>query len=156
MTARNDYHGSATQICVSDQALSDGEFLVSGTNGTITELDLSAASAKWTSVILVLTATCSADPGTDASVDIYLWETEVDGTNDELAPTVADKKGADWRGSFRVPDDVGTATFYVKEEISTVAVKSAKVSIVFREGENTVDLDSGVTVDVEGFGFNDT
>jgi len=133
MTSRNDYQGAQAEVCSSDQALSDGEFLVDGTNGTITPFDNSIATRQWTSARLVLTATPSADPGTNPVVDIYIWETDVDGTKDEIAPTTADQKGAEYAGSFRVPNDQGTTEFSVKELVSLVGVKLPSFSIVFRE-----------------------
>ena len=156
MTARNDFGGSQVEVCSSDQTLSDGEFLVDGTNGTITPFDNSIATRQWTSARLTLTATPAADPGTDATIDVYIWETDVDGTKDEVPPTVADKQGADWVESFRIPDDMGTTEFSVTLLVSLVGVKLPSFSIVPREGENVADMASGVTVKIEGASFNDS
>jgi len=155
MTARNDFDGTSAERLVTSAALGDGEFTVSGTTGTITEFDNSGASDKWTSAKLVLSATYDADPGDNTTIDIYRWETSIDGSNDELAPSLDEANAAVCVGSFKVPNDVATAAFYLTTIVSLVGVKKCKFAISPNNG-STMELESGATLDVEGYGFNDT
>jgi len=152
MTARNDFDGSLPTFITTTGTIADGVYSYAS-NATIVEFDNTGASDKWTSMMMVLSATCASDPTDDTTVDIYMFETEIDGTSghDEVGPEAAEANQAKYLGGFKVPD--GTSAFYARATISLVGIKKCKFSILNSTG---VTLSSGATVKAEGFGFNDS
>jgi len=151
MTARNDFDGSMSTFITTTGTIADTKFSYVS-NATVTEFDNTGASDKWTSMMLVLSATCDSDPGDDTTVDIYRFETEIDGTpgHDEVGPDLDEANQATYIGSFKIPD--GTTAFYSRATISMVGIKKCKFSI--KNGTGVI-LESAATVKNEGFGFND-
>lgn len=153
MTARNDFDGSMATFITTTGTIADGVFSVASTNATLIEFDNTASSDKWTSCMIVLSATCATDPGDGTTIDIYMFETEIDGTvgHDEVAPAIDEANGAKYVGSFKIPD--GTSIIYSRADISLVGKKKFKLAILNNTG---VVLSSGATVKLEAFGFNDS
>jgi hypothetical protein len=155
MTARNEFDGTPiSDILATTSTVVDGLFTVNGTNATIVEFDNSGSSDKWTSVKLALTFALSVGAAVGKTIDIYRWETSVDGVggHDELAPTTTLKKGAKFVGSFSVPS-ASTDTLYLSALVSLVGVKKCKFALYNGTGQT---LASGATLDIEGAGFNDS
>lgn len=150
MTAKNVYAATAstsTTAITTTGAIADGNFTVASTNATITEIN---NSGNWPNHIVTVTCTPAVAPSADGGLNLYLVETEVDGTNDETMPALADDNGARYVGRVSL-DDVASAQ-YSNLIIPTIGIR--KFQLAF-ENDCGQSVNSGATVKVEGCSLED-
>lgn len=152
MTAKNDYAATAataTTAILIDSALADGNFSVDPTNATITEID---NSGNWPNHKVTFTGPFASAPSAGGGLDLYMIETEVDGTSghDEAMPALADSNEAQFIA--RIPVNNVTAVQYVNILISTLNIRKFKLAIENDAGQS---LQAFSSIKVEGCSLED-
>lgn len=153
-TAIQEFDGSPTTVLTgAGSALATGNFSVSGSTATVTEIDFQATGDKWPLARAVFKgqwATITSIVG--KTLDLYLVPTDVTGTNgqDSEMPTSTVANGGQFVGSFVVSTGVANTDMYLELAgaiISLIGRKSAKFALYNNTGQS---VSTGWTVTIEG------
>lgn len=118
------FDGTPTTVISGTGSLAAANF---STSGTATETEFDNSADKWPMAKAVLSCSYSSAPAAGKTVDLYMFEQDIDGTNDEAGPTTTAQQGAKYVGSFRLYNT--TSQQYKAINISLAGVRKAKFAI---------------------------
>ena len=142
MTAILEFDGTPTTVISGTGALADANF---STSSTATETEFDNSSDLWPAAKAVLSCSFGTAPDDQSAVYLYMFEQDIDSTNDETGPSTTSPNGAKLVGKFKL-DNVTTQQ-YQADVISLFGVRKAKFSIMNGGGQS---MDSDFTVKIEG------
>lgn len=149
--------GSATTVISHAATLANAANTYDGLAGcTMTQLDNSTTLYPWARAVLNITDTFAAAPTAGSTIDLYMYQEDVDGTTDETPiPGATDVIYlARYVGSF-VMDNQDVAT--VKAiTISLEGVQKAKFCILNSTGQQISYASTATTVKVTPFTYAPT
>lgn len=154
MTVRFSADGAPT-TCISLTAdVTDGNFA-----GGTTAFDNSGTSDRWNRFRATLSLPNGCTGGAwDSSpvVGLYVTKNNVVSTNDELAPSGTDDRGAHYVGSFSLDDHATASTAQYKQIVFPLLdVDNFDVYIKNETGRSLDYVATAITVDVEGISDED-
>lgn len=154
MTVRYSSDGTPT-TCISLTAdVTDGNFA-----GGTTEFNNSGASDKWNRFRATLSLPDGCTGGawdTTPTVGLYGVKKDIDSTNDELAPSGTDDKGAHYLGSFILDDHATAATAQYRQIVfSLLDTDKFDIYIKNETGRSLDYVATAITVKIEGISDED-
>lgn len=147
MTAKLNFDGTPTTVISGTGTLADANF---STSSTATETAFDNSTDLWPLGKAVLSCSFSTAPDDQSSVSLYMFEQNIDSTNDEDGPAATDVQGAKRVGSFKLHNV--TTQQYQAVNISLLGVRNALFSIQNDGGQT---MDSDFVVSIEGFSLED-
>lgn len=147
MAAKLTFDGTPTTVISGTSSLADSNF---STSSTATETAFDNSTDLWPLAKAVLSCSFSTAPDDQSSVNLYIFEQNIDGTNDEDGPAATDVQGAKRIGSFKVHNV--TTQQYQSVIISLLGIQNALFSI---ENDGGQTMDSDFTIKIEGFTLED-
>ena len=133
------FRGKKITVIEGTGTLADANY---STSATATERAFDNTEHFFTSAKAVLSCSFSVAPDDQSTIDLIMFEQNIDGTNDETGPAATDVQGGKVVGNFKLYND--TAQQYQAEVISLYGVREAKFSIK-NNGGQTMDADFSVT-----------
>lgn len=149
MTTRIDADGTPVEVITLSADLADGNYA----GGTAT-FDNTGAADKWpfgrATIVIPDGFTAGAwDAG--PYIGLYMVKQDIDGTNDELAPSTTDGRGAHFLGSFAIDDHATIATPQYKQIIiDLLDVGKANFYLQNMTGRTIDYVATDITVSIEG------
>ena len=138
------YSGSPIVVITTTGVLADTNF---STSGAATLLEFDNSVLKYPHAVATLTVPgWGAAPDDNSAFDLFLYQQDVDGTNDEVAPTLSSSEGARNVGSFVFSDGAGAQ--YRRVDIDIWGIKKCYFAIRNSTGQSA---NSGVKLVVEAF-----
>jgi hypothetical protein len=123
------------------------------TTSTATYITYDNSTDLWPLAKATFTGAFTAAPTAKATIDLYYTETNLNGgTDDETVPTISDKLGARYVGSFIVPG-TATSSYSIQIIISTLGFQKGQFHIYNGAGGTSIAIGTPWTVEVEGFTF---
>lgn len=147
MAAKLSFDGTPTTVISGTGTLADANY---STSGTATETQFDNSADLWPLAKAVLSCSFTTAPNDQSFVYLYMFEQDIDSTNDEDGPAATDVQGAKLVGSFKLHNV--TTQQYQAEIISLIGVRKATFSIL-NSGGQTMDAD--FTLKIEGFTYAD-
>lgn len=148
MTAKLKFAGGTpTTVISGTSALAADNY---STSSVATETQFDNSSGLWPMAKAVLSCSFTTAPDDQSFVYLYMFEQDIDSTNDEDGPAATDVQGATLVGSFKLHNV--TTQQYKSEIISILGVRKATFSILNSGGQS---MDSDFTVKLEGLSFED-
>jgi hypothetical protein len=139
--------GSPTTVISEAAQIDNGEF-----STDTTQLDNSTTLYPYGKAVLTITDTFADVPDDKSTVDLYMVQDDVDGTDDETsAPLTADAEAADWVGSFVIYDADEKQIKAIN--ISLQGVQKARFFIQNKTGQHIEYASTPTTVKITPFTY---
>lgn len=142
-----DFDGTQSTVIATTGTIGDGIFTVAGTNATLSEFDNSVD--LWPDAVATLSVpdTFAAVPDANSTIDLYMFQQDVDAALDEIPPTTVSSEGAHFVGSFKIgATDVNHPQQFT---FSLFGVRKCKFAFQNNSGQ-TLSFSAGNTVKIEG------
>ena len=135
------FRGKKITVIEGTGTLADANY---STSSTATEREFDNTEHKFTNAKAVLSCSYTVAPDDQETIDLVMFEQEIDGANGEAGPTATDIQGGKIIGNFKLYDT--TSQQYQATTISLFGIRKAKFSIL-NNGGQTMDADFTVTLE---------